>query len=313
MFNSKAWNVLGDELYGESISRALSKIEDVEIAELYAPNYQPKGRLDVMIYLNDTEPNQEWADRHVLYMQNAYGKGSDIVLKDLRNRDYDGYAFVSKKLLDIHIKDGYAGIFLPFGVDTDVFYPREKEKGYCFDVAYVGSNIKGRERTERYLLPAEQFNFGLFGNWSLPERSFFQKIKFWERDEIPNYQRVLARLSRGKIPQDKVPILYSSAKINLNFTAQDCVDWDVITLRTFEVLACRGFLISDKVRVAEEAMKGYMIFTEGREDLSEKIEYYLSDENEREKISQRGYEYAIKHASVKSRTAELFDYLTKII
>lgn len=318
MFNSKAWNVLGDELYGEAMCRSLSKIDDIEHVELYAPNFHPNSRLDVMIYLNDTEPCREWADNHILYMQNAYGKGSDTALKELRNRNYDGHAFISKKLLDLHIQDGNDGIFLPFGVDTGLFYPREKKAGYCFDVAYVGSNIKGRERTEKYLLPATQFNFGLYGNWTLPPDSFWQKIMFWRRkktlkNEIFQYQKVLAKLSRGKISQEEVPILYSSAKINLNFTAEDCVEWDVITLRTLEVLACRGFLITDKVSVAEKTMQGCMVFTEGNDDLIEKIEYYLSNEKEREKISQYGYKYAINHASIDSRMAELFNYLKKII
>ena len=120
-------------------------------------------------------------------------------------------------------------------------------------------------------------------------------------------------MSRGKIPQEKVPILYSSTKINLNCTAQDCVDWDVITLRAFEVLACRGFLITDKVPIAEKAMQGCIVFTDGGDDLKEKIEYYLSNEKEREKIADRGYEYVLKNATIDSRMNELFNYLSQMI
>jgi spore maturation protein CgeB len=169
--------------------------------------------------------------------------------------------------------------------------------------------------TNKYLFPAAQFNFGLFGNWNWkpPPKSFLQKMKFWRRDGVSPYRKIFYKLSRGKIPQEKVPILYSSAKINLNCTAQDCVDWDVITLRAFEVLACRGFLITDKVPIAEKTMQGCVVFTGGDDDLIEKIRYYLSNEKDREKIAGKGYEYVIKNASIDSRMNELFNYLRQII
>lgn len=307
--NSKD-NVLGDELYGESICRALRKIKGVKSAEIYTPNYLPNEELDVMIYLNDTKPNDNWAKRHIFYMQNAYGEGSDKILKEFQRIRYDGYAFISKKLLDVHKNAGFSGIFLPFGVDLDTFYPRKVEREYTFDVAYVGNDIKGEYRTTKYLFPAVKYNFGLFGNWKIPKA----RLRFWKNwRKVPEYKRIFQKISQGKIPQEKVPVLYSNAKINLNCTALDCVNWDVITLRTFEVLACKGFLITDKVTVAEETMKDCMVFTEGDEDLIEKIEYYLSHENERKIIAENGYEYVIKHASIEKRMKELYSYIEEII
>lgn len=307
--NSKM-NVLGDELLGESMCRSLLKNTNVESCELYAPNYLPNQKLDVMIYLNDTKPNNNWAAKHVLYLQNAYGDGSDNILQKLQYFGYDGYAFISERLLQIHRSSGYNGIFLPFGVDTETFYPRELEPDYAFDVAYIGNNIKGEYRTNKYLLPAAKFNMGLFGNWKIP-RARLYIWKNWQKQ--PEYRKIFDKLSRGKIPQKKVPILYSSAKINLNCTIQDCVDWDVITLRTYEVLACKGFLITDKIPVAEKTMERCMVFTDGGDDLLEKIEYYLDHETERKRIAQQGYEYVIKHATIDARMNELSKYLEEIL
>ena len=136
---------------------------------------------------------------------------------------------------------------------------------------------------------------------------------FWRPVErIPEYKLDFYRLSRGKIPQEDVPLLYSSSKINLNCTHQDCVDWDVITLRTFEVLACRGFLITDKVPIAENTMQGCMVFTNGGNDLTEKIQYYLEHDTEREKIAQKGYEYVTRCATIEMRMKELISYLEGI-
>jgi len=303
-------NFIGDEIYAESLCQAISRIDGVESAEVFAPNHEPQGRQDFMIYLNDLPPRPETADRHVLYLQNAYNEGSDRKLRELTAHRYNGYAFISHGLLDIHRKDGLDGIFLPFGVDTTTFYPRERDEGYAHEVAYVGNDIKGAERTERYILPAAKYDFGLYGNWDLSLRSRLGHYEFWNKGgHIARHRRVLSRRGRGKIPQDKVPVLYSSSKINLNCTLQDCVDWDVITLRTFEVLACRGFLISDSVPSAERLLKDGVVFTTGGKDLEEKMDRYLDDDRERERIAKAGYEYTVKNATIQARAAELVNYL----
>lgn len=310
----KGCNVIGDELYAESMCRELSRFESVDSVSIYAPNQLPSERLDVMIYLNDTPPHKNWAGKHVLYMQNAYGVGSDVMLEQFHATGYDGYAFISNKLFGIHTSQGFGGIFLPFGVDHRFFYPREQVKNYAFDVAYIGNDIKGTERTTRYLLPACGFRFGLFGNWQDPTPSLQRRLMFWKpREEMPAYKNKFFRLSQGKVPQEDVPTLYSSARINLNCTHQDCVDWDVITLRTFEVLACRGFLITDKVPVAEKTMQNCMVFTDGGKDLTDKIRYYLEHQEERDKFAKNGYEFTIRHATLAMRMKELVAYLEGIL
>jgi len=258
-----------------------------------------------MVYFNDTPPNPDWARKHIIYIQNARPEGADRFLSDCHKLGYDGYAFISNKLLAIHLQSGYSGIYLPFGVDTEFFYPRPPCMPHMFDVSYVGSDIKGEERTIRYLSPAAKFNFGLFGNWRLPHR-----YKFWKNKP---YQRLFAKIARGKIAQEDVPSLYSNSKINLNCTAQDCVDWDVVTLRTFEVLACKGFLITDRVPLAEKELHDCVVFTNGGNDLVEKIAYYLAHPEERARIAENGYRFATNYASIKSRMAFFLKYCEGIL
>jgi spore maturation protein CgeB len=302
-------NVIGDELIGEALVRSLRNLLGVEWCELYAPNHLPNRPLDIMIYMNENEPEKKWARRHVLYMQNAYGDGSDAVLRKFHTRRYDGYAFISERLLQFHISVGFSGIFLPFGVDIDTFRPHPHETRYAFEAAYVGSDIKGEACTVRYLSPAISFNFGLYGNWAVPRARF----RFWKNwQKRPVYTKVFEKLSRGKIPQSDVPILYSSTQINLNCTAQDCVDWDVITLRTLEVLACKGFLITDRVMVAEKELEGCVVFTDGGNDLTQKISYYLRHPEEREAIALKGYQYVIQNATIDRRAERLLAYLKEI-
>jgi spore maturation protein CgeB len=300
----RAGNVLGDELYAEAMCRTLRAAPEMEHADLYAPNHPPDRALDVMVYLNDTPVERAWARRHVYYVQNAYADGSEHALRRFQAAGADGFAFISRKLLAMHREDGGDGLFLPFGVETSVFRPCPPSEEYAFDVAYVGGDIKGEVRTTRFLLPAARFSLGLYGNWALPRYNLW--LRFFR---TPPYRRALARVARGKIPQEAVPTLYSSARVILNVTAQDCVDWDVITLRTFEVLACRGFLVTDRVDAAVEALPGGVVFTEGGDDLVEKIAYYLERPDERRAIAEAGFRYTMAHATIERRMVELLEFL----
>lgn len=305
---SKQGNVLGDELYALSLAKAMQQVDpDVE-AEVYAPNRLPTKKLDVMIYMNDNAPNPDWALKSVLYLQNAYGEGADQKLASLRIHGYDGYAFISRRLLKMHEAHGHSGIFLPFGVDVSIFYPREHQPELAFEVAYVGNDIKGVSRSEAYLEPAADFNFGLYGHWRVPRARF----RIWKNWFHPRYKRRFEGLSRGKIPQAQVPILYSSSKINLNCTAQDCVDWDVITLRTLEVLACDGFLISDRVPTAEQLLGDYVVFTDGHDDLRSKISFYMRDDEKRRARAQAGGAFVRENFSIQATAHNFLKYLREL-
>lgn len=305
---SKQRNVLGDELYALSLAKAMRQVDPNIEAEVYAPNRLPTEKLDVMVYMNDNAPDPAWASKSVLYLQNAYGEGADQKLASLRAHDYDGYAFISHRLFSMHEAEGHSGIFLPFGVDVTTFYPRALEAELAFDVAYVGNDIKGVERSEAYLEPAADFNFGLYGNWYVPRA----RVRIWKNWFHPRYKRRFERLSRGKIPQEQVPALYSSSKINLNCTAQDCVDWDVITLRTLEVLACDGFLISDRVPSAESLLGDFVVFTNGHGDLKEKIAFYIANDEKRKMRAQAGGKYVRENFSVQATASNLLKYLREI-
>lgn len=304
---SQHGNVLGDELYATSLAKALQNISSDLSVDVYAPNNLPDEILDVMIYMNDNHPDFNLATKSILYLQNAYGNGSYEKLKELRSRNYDGYAFISNRLSEIHANDGFSGIFLPFGVDLTTFYPRSFDPELSFDVAYVGNDIKGAERSAAYLEPAADYQFGLFGNWAIPRARF----RIWKNWGLPQYKYKFEKIGRGKIPQELVPVLYSSSKINLNCTAQDCVDWDVITLRTLEVLACGGFLISDRVPSAERLLGEYIVFTDGYQDLRSKIDYYLDDESARKAMASAGCSFVQENFSIQSVASKLLAYINE--
>ena len=321
-------NVIGDELLSESLCKYLRRIDGVESAELYAPNYLPNEELDIIIYMQPIEPTIIKAKKKILYVQNGFDNVKDYI--DLINKyKYDGHILFSKKLLDLYKESGGSGLFLPFGVDIETFYPREKDEKFSFDTSYVGTDIKGKYRTTEFLLPATKFNMGLFGNWPIQScdkktlfkyllrfnfSRFIKALKEYKKEKksFP-YRFILNKISKGKISQEDVPVLYSSTKVNINFTIQSCVDYDTITLRLFEILACRGFCISDKTDIAQKILKDFVVFTDGGKDLEEKIKYYLEHKEEREKIAQKGYDYVIKNCSIEKRANELWNYLKEVL
>jgi len=75
--HSKA-NVIGDELFGESLCKALRKFSEVSDAQLYAPNYIPDDLLDKftyplgeMIITTDIHPNGclvKYTDSAAIYL-----------------------------------------------------------------------------------------------------------------------------------------------------------------------------------------------------------------------------------------------------
>ena len=299
-------NVIGDALVAETLCKNLRKLPHVESAEVYSPDAPIKFHLDAMVYMNETQPVREWADKHVLYWQNGTDSNIEEMFKIFYSRDCDGYAFFSRALLEQHIASGRNGIYLPFCADTSFYYPREYDNKFDFDVAYVGNDIKGTTTTMQYIYPALGFNFALFGNWVISKRDMF-------RFEDRPYRKAFANISRGRIPEDDVPVLYSSSKIILNTNIPQSRELGVVSLRTYQVLACGGFLISDPVLGMEEELRGKVVFTDGYEDLSEKIKYYLAHKDERQAIAEKGYNYAVKESqSAASVAGRLLAYLEEL-
>jgi spore maturation protein CgeB len=56
-----------------------------------------------------------------------------------------------------------------------------------------------------------------------------------------------------------------------------------------------------------------LIFTEGGEELTEKIKYYLAHSKKRQEIAQNGYDFVLKNCSIDARVKELINYVNEII
>ena len=90
-------NVVGDELFAESLCKSINKQYKSINAELYAPNYIPKKKLDVLIYLNESAPIEKFSRYHFLYLQNGSEENKDKPLNNM-TIEYDE-AILEKSLV----------------------------------------------------------------------------------------------------------------------------------------------------------------------------------------------------------------------
>ncbi len=82
-----------------------------------------------------------------------------------------------------------------------------------------------------------------------------------------------------------------------------------IKARPFEILACRAFLISsfaDDVDAYYADGKEIVYYTGGTDDLVEKIQHYLGNDEKREKIAAAGYERTLRDHTYEKRFKEIF-------
>ena len=118
---------------------------------------------------------------------------------------------------------------------------------------------------------------------------------------------------KGKfIPNEELHKYYSSCKILLNDHWEEMRSEDFPSNRLFDALACGTFVISDKIPSAETLFEGSIITYEDVDDLNEKINYYLSHDDEREKIAEKGKEIVLKNHTFDNRVLEILDALKEM-
>jgi len=86
-----------------------------------------------------------------------------------------------------------------------------------------------------------------------------------------------------------------------------------INFRTFETLGCKTFLVTNETdRLGDLFDIGkHLVVYNGMKDCSEKINYYLTHETEREQIAEAGYRHTSSNHTYDIRTGQLLEILKK--
>lgn len=107
----------------------------------------------------------------------------------------------------------------------------------------------------------------------------------------------------------EMPYVFKNSKINLNISLKSI--YSGIPLRAFDIMGCKGFLISDfqadfgGIFLPDE---DYVFYTTP-EDLYGKIAYYLEHEEKREQIARNGYEKVKAGHTYDHRVAQILEML----
>ena len=122
-----------------------------------------------------------------------------------------------------------------------------------------------------------------------------------------NYE-LAGACNHGFIGPDKIaPFVYNNAGININITLRSIHTG--IPLRAFEVMGSGGFLLSNYQADFDDCYsdgEDYVSFG-SKEDMLDKIEYYLSHEKERKEIAENGLRKTIENHTYEHRLRTMLD------
>ena len=114
--------------------------------------------------------------------------------------------------------------------------------------------------------------------------------------------------NRGKVDYyNEMPYIFKNTDINLNITLRSIQRG--IPLRCMDIMGCGGFLLTNNQEDFLnffEPFEEYVYF-ESRADLLEKIEYYITHDEERNRIAASGYEKVKAGHTYKLRLEEILD------
>jgi spore maturation protein CgeB len=202
------------------------------------------------------------------------------------------FIIVSEKDVSYYKKDKLFNTFFLGGANIEVFKPSDIEKIY--DVSFIGGPINDRPDFIRFLLE-NKVNIKLFGEgWSkYPE---FKEI--WKG--VPNledYPKV--------INQSKINLNFSKTFINVKKNTQ-------LKGRIFEILACDSFLLTEYF----EGQNLYLDYSDEisfktKEQLLEKIKYYLKNEKKRKVLTKALYKKMIKDYVWEKQLMDIFKKISK--
>lgn len=152
--------------------------------------------------------------------------------------------------------------------DARRFRPRTPDAAYAHDLVFVGNS----RYTERAVI-RDAIDAGL------PLTIYGSN---WER-YVPT-QRIAGRF----VPNEDLPVVYSSAKVVLNDHWPGMRDWGLVSNRVFDVLACGGCLVSDGVVGLGEVVGDSVVVAEGPDALRAAVERLLADPQERRRMGEEG-------------------------
>lgn len=188
---------------------------------------------------------------------------------------------------------------LPVAANPFIHYPIPLESvGDVFtsDLAFVGNNYPDKERiaSERKMIHP------FFNN---PKYDF----KCWGGDII--IDDMFKQVSLGVLPYADLNKVYSGTKIGLGVARRTSHE-GYLTMRYFEGPACGCFMLVDYCKGLEKMFvnRKHMIFVfDEYETVEQHVEYYLENEEERNKIAKQGRLHVLQNHTYINRAKKILE------
>lgn len=202
---------------------------------------------------------------------------------------------------------------IPNAANKLLHFPTTRQEKYQYDIVYLGAYLRKKKKLFReVLLPlAGKYKVGIFGPyWSVRDNLLraihksFRTMGFRGGVDWINRRRVV-------VPREEENQLYSSARICLNFHEREPDDSQphlIVNQRTFKIPACGGFQICDYVSsISKYFAEDEIVLADPNdpEDWFRKIDYYLTHEDARRKIQEKGTARALRDHTYHNRVEEL--------
>ena len=190
---------------------------------------------------------------------------------------------------------------IPNAADPKAHFPVAPVGRFQYDIVYLGANLaKKRWFAEQVLAPLRKaYRVAVFGpGWGMRDNILRASSKACKAAGAFPLARAIDR-HRLTIPPEEERLLYSSAKICLNFHEREPDGTQphyIVNQRTFKIPACGGFEICDDV----PAIRRYFGADElvmvplDEAEWMRTIAYYLDREDERRQTQMRGTARALR-------------------
>lgn len=175
---------------------------------------------------------------------------------------------------------------------------------------YKGTDTCGD--TDRYLVAHQYIGMKLAAvererTLNLLSKHFY--VSLYTRSDASSLPNVHCK--GGVSTLTEMPKVFQASKINLNMTMRPIETG--LSLRIWDILGCGGFLLTNyQTEIPDYFEIGKELETyESMEELVQKVQYYLTHEEERMEIAIRGYEKVAKYHTYEVRLAQMIKTLTQ--
>ena len=219
-------------------------------------------------------------------------------LKHLNMNLVDGIITSSKIVSDIIKKNsnknnvlGIVNLGVPIDIQKELKYEKIDYKNREIDISFIG-NLKGHNRDiVNNLDLTEDLNFKFYGNLGKNDKwnSFYC----------------------GPVQHSKIIDIYSNSKIVIEDIAPR--NRGTVNLRIFEAATCGALVISNEDKSLLELFDEDEIITyKDKDDLTYKINYYLSHEEERITKAEKLRDKVVRKYTFENEAGRFLNYINKL-